>query len=176
MLGLPAEIIIPLRVGYFADQLATTWPMVDSLGACVGLRVRSFHTQVKWSYAGGKTGLFVPDGLPLQPRRLYVCEGPTDTAVMWSIGGAALGRPLKDDRSPEVAEMTSILLSDYRRAGKASRLEPYGVCRVRRRIDRLLLGHSMTRWWTNNGCLTRCAASGRCVARPKSSARPCRLA
>jgi len=33
---------------------------------------------------------------------------------------------LKDDRSPDVAETTSILLSGYRRGGRASRLEPSG--------------------------------------------------
>ncbi|MEM9368997.1 MAG: DUF3631 domain-containing protein [Planctomycetota bacterium] len=33
---------------------------------------------------------------------------------------------LKDDRSPEVAEITSILLSGYRRGGRANRLEPFG--------------------------------------------------
>lgn len=33
---------------------------------------------------------------------------------------------LKDDRSPEVAEITSILLSGYRRGGRANRLEPSG--------------------------------------------------
>ena len=33
---------------------------------------------------------------------------------------------LKDDRSPEVAEITSILLSGYRRGGRANRLEPAG--------------------------------------------------
>ena len=33
---------------------------------------------------------------------------------------------LRDDRSPEVAEITSILLSGYRRGGRANRLEPSG--------------------------------------------------
>ena len=33
---------------------------------------------------------------------------------------------LKDDRSPEVSEITSILLSGYRRDGRANRLEPAG--------------------------------------------------
>ncbi|TWT69718.1 DUF3631 domain-containing protein [Crateriforma conspicua] len=33
---------------------------------------------------------------------------------------------LKDDRSPEVGEITSILLSGYRRGGRANRLEPAG--------------------------------------------------
>ncbi|KAA1258362.1 hypothetical protein LF1_08810 [Rubripirellula obstinata] len=33
---------------------------------------------------------------------------------------------LKDDRSPEVSEITSILLSGYRRGGRANRLEPSG--------------------------------------------------
>ena len=65
--------------------------MVDSGGRCVGLRLRG-HDGDKWAYRGGKAGIFVPDGIASSVKRLYVCEGPTDTAALLSIGIDAIGR------------------------------------------------------------------------------------
>jgi hypothetical protein len=42
---------------------------------------------------GGRAGLFVPDGLPdVAPERLFIAEGPTDTAAVLSVGLPAIGR------------------------------------------------------------------------------------
>jgi len=91
-LGLDPRMLVKLRVGYSEQDQATTWPMVDSGGRCIGLRLRG-HTGYKWSYRGGRAGLFVPDGIPSSIKRLFVCEGPTDTAAVMSVGCAAIGRP-----------------------------------------------------------------------------------
>ena len=90
-LSVPFQTLTQLRVGYSEQHQATTWPMVDSGGRCVGLRLRG-HDGDKWSYRGGKAGIFVPDGMTTAPKRLYVGEGPTDTAAMLSIGLDAIGR------------------------------------------------------------------------------------
>ena len=91
-LGVERRSLIRLRVGYAPKHRASTWPMVDSGGRCVGLRMRSLHGNKKFSYRGGRSGIFVPDGIPATTKRLYVCEGPTDTAAIISIGIDAIGR------------------------------------------------------------------------------------
>ncbi|KAA1258363.1 Zinc-binding domain of primase-helicase [Rubripirellula obstinata] len=84
--------LVRLRVGYSEADQATTWPMVDSGGRCIGLRLRG-HDGDKWSYRGGRGGLFVPDGIATKIPRLFICEGPSDAAAMLSIGLPAIGRP-----------------------------------------------------------------------------------
>ncbi len=91
-LNLPAAVLVRLRVGWYADKNATTWPMVNSDGVCVGLRLRCIATGRKWSVRGGRAGLFVPDGLPVHPERLFIAEGPTDTAAVLSVGLPTVGR------------------------------------------------------------------------------------
>ena len=46
----------------------------------------------KWSYRGGRGGLFVPDGTATNLHRLFICEGPSDAAALLSIGLPAVGR------------------------------------------------------------------------------------
>jgi phage/plasmid primase-like uncharacterized protein len=96
-LGLPHDALERQRVGFHHDQDAYAWPMVDEIGRVVGVRLRSRTTGEKWSVKGGKSGLFVPDGLPESVGRLYVTEGPTDCAALLSIGLAAIARPSCND-------------------------------------------------------------------------------
>ncbi|MEM9367538.1 MAG: primase-helicase zinc-binding domain-containing protein [Planctomycetota bacterium] len=91
-LSVDPRSLVRLRVGYSEQDQATTWPMVDSGGRCVGLRMRG-HDNNKWSYRGGRGGLFVPDGISTSIKRLFVCEGPSDVAALLSIGLPAIGRP-----------------------------------------------------------------------------------
>jgi hypothetical protein len=42
---------------------------------------------------GSLAGVFVPEGLAEQPDRLFIAEGPTDTAALLSLGVDAIGRP-----------------------------------------------------------------------------------
>ncbi|WP_372721562.1 toprim domain-containing protein [Novipirellula sp.] len=91
-LNLPAETLAQLRVGWYAEKNATTWPMVDAKGLVIGIRLRCLETNRKWSVRGGRAGLFVPVGLPKCPDRLFVCEGPTDTAAVLSMGLPVIGR------------------------------------------------------------------------------------
>ena len=91
-LSVEPRTLVRLRVGYSEADQATTWPMVDSGGRCIGLRLRG-HDGDKWSYRGGRGGLFVPDGIATSINRLFICEGPTDAAALLSIGLPAIGRP-----------------------------------------------------------------------------------
>jgi phage/plasmid primase-like uncharacterized protein len=93
LLGLPAAELKRLRVGWSAKLTATTWPMVDSAGNVVGIRTRDMATGEKKSVSGGTAGVFVPTGLSAGSDRLFICEGPTDTAALMSIGFDCIGRP-----------------------------------------------------------------------------------
>ena len=79
-LNVSARSLVRLRVGYSEQHQATTWPMVDSSGRCIGIRLRG-HDGDKWSYRGGKAGLFVPDGITTSIKRLFIAEGPSDAAA-----------------------------------------------------------------------------------------------
>lgn len=92
-LGLPAMELRRLRVGWSSSQHATTWPMVDHDDNVVGIRTREMKNGEKKSVSGGTAGVFMPVGLSPDVDRLFICEGPTDTAAMLSIGFDCIGRP-----------------------------------------------------------------------------------
>ena len=95
MLGLPPEPLERLGVGRKPDSDATTWPMYDANGFVIGIRLRCPKSGKKWAVKGSRNGLFVP-AYPKQEvagSRLFVCEGPTDTAAVISLGLAAVGVP-----------------------------------------------------------------------------------
>jgi hypothetical protein len=89
ILGVSGDALIRLGIGW--DGPAWTFPMSDPSGAVVGIR-RRFPDGRKLSVAGGHEGLFVPEGVP-PGGLLLICEGPTDTAAMLTLGFSALGRP-----------------------------------------------------------------------------------
>ena len=117
--------LVRLRVGYSEQHQATTWPMVDSGGRCVGLRMRG-HDGNKWSYRGGKAGLFVPDGIHSRMPKLHIAEGPTDAAALMTIGIPAIGRPSCTGAMPATVNFVRrieakdiVLVADNDEAGRA---------------------------------------------------------
>jgi phage/plasmid primase-like uncharacterized protein len=91
-LGVSNNSLARLRMGWAADYRVTSWPMVDADGRVIGIRLRCPETARKWAVVGSRAGLFVPTGLA-SVRRLFVCEGPTDTAALLSIDLPAVGVP-----------------------------------------------------------------------------------
>lgn len=92
-LGVSADSLRRLRVGWSREHGAFSFPMFDAAGDVQGVRLRGADGR-KWSVRGGREGLFLPrtdddhgDG------RLIVCEGPTDCAALVDWGLAAIGRP-----------------------------------------------------------------------------------
>jgi hypothetical protein len=74
-----------------AGMLLFTFPMKDSNGRIVGIRLR-LPSGRKLAIKDGKEGLFYPGDL--QPGgRLLAAEGPTDTAALLDLGFSAVGRP-----------------------------------------------------------------------------------
>jgi hypothetical protein len=88
-LGLTADSLRRLAVGWTGR--AWSFPMT-ARGRVCGLRLR-YPDGTKYSLRGGKEGLFVPAGLVGSASRLFIAEGPTDTAALLDLGFDAIGRP-----------------------------------------------------------------------------------
>ena len=66
------------------------FPMRSGDGGYIGIRLRSLSGD-KWAERGSQNGLFIPQVDPYGP--CYICEGPTDTAALLTMGLYAIGRP-----------------------------------------------------------------------------------
>jgi hypothetical protein len=89
-LGVSAHSLAALNAAYAKQHRAWAFPMSNGHGQAVGIRLRSNDGR-KWAVRGSKQGIFIPNIEP--QRRLFVCEGPTDTAAALSMGLFAVGRP-----------------------------------------------------------------------------------
>jgi hypothetical protein len=70
---------------------AWTFPMRDHQRNVVGIRLRDRRGK-KWAVPGSTNGLFVPLGT-FGGTRLWIVEGPTDTAAMIDLKFTVIGRP-----------------------------------------------------------------------------------
>ena len=92
-LGVSLESLCRLCVGWSAEHRAWSFPMTDSAGRVLGIRLRR-PDGAKFSVTGGKEGLFVPSTVEGQNGPLLICEGPTDTAALLDMGfNNVVGRP-----------------------------------------------------------------------------------
>lgn len=90
LLGIEELPLRALNVAWAEEHSAWVFPMVNAERRVTGLRLRNERGE-KWAVRGGKNGLFVPNNRP--SLRCFICEGPTDTAALLSIGLFAIGRP-----------------------------------------------------------------------------------
>lgn len=69
-----------------------TWgfPMKDGYGNYIGIRLRNEWGK-KWAVLGSQAGIFIPQVPP--QKRMFVVEGPTDTAAGLTLGLYTVGRP-----------------------------------------------------------------------------------
>jgi phage/plasmid primase-like uncharacterized protein len=93
LIELPPEPLVSLRVGWVEECKASSWPMRDAKGRVIGIRLRCPKRAKKWAVTGSRAGLFIPADLACTAGRLFVSEGPTDTAALLSIGLAVVGVP-----------------------------------------------------------------------------------
>jgi hypothetical protein len=89
-LGVSADALDNLRIGWNSERQAWSFPMSDAGGRCVGLRYRR-DDGAKWSLRGGSSGLFVPTIQP-ESDTLIICEGATSSAAWLDMGFAVIGR------------------------------------------------------------------------------------
>ena len=95
-LGVTADALRRLGVGWCQNQQMETWPMRDASGKIIGLRLRDPNTSAKRSVQASAAGLFYdPDGIANIPSQsqVWIAEGASDTAALLSIGLDAVGIP-----------------------------------------------------------------------------------
>jgi hypothetical protein len=89
-LGVTTWSLGSLGACWSGTHKAWAFPMSDEWGAIIGIRLR-YPNGEKRAVLGSRNGLFVPE--MDTERRLFVCEGPSDTAAAISLGLWAVGRP-----------------------------------------------------------------------------------
>lgn len=89
-LGIPIGFALALGLGWCEWQHAWSWPMRDPTGTITGIQLR-LRSGGKRAIRGSQMGLYHVGGLR-PDSTIYVCEGPTDTASMLSLGLEAIGR------------------------------------------------------------------------------------
>ncbi len=90
-LGLSAESLTRLGIGWSGKHRAWAFPMQNAGGNVLGIRLRLPGGE-KLSVKGGREGLFIPKDIGNYVP-LLICEGPTDTAALLDLNFLAIGRP-----------------------------------------------------------------------------------
>lgn len=88
-LGVSPASLTAVGAAWAAPHSAWAFPMCDSYGNVVGIRLR--NERGKFAVRGSRQGLFLAS-VPAQ-KTLFVCEGPTDTAAAVDLGLFVVGRP-----------------------------------------------------------------------------------
>lgn len=90
-LGLPPAALLEYGASLYDTGLA--FPMYDGAGERIGYRIRLGDGK-KFCVTGSRNGIFIPHFFTLDKREpLFVVEGPTDAAALFSLGLQAIGRP-----------------------------------------------------------------------------------
>jgi hypothetical protein len=90
-LGVSVSALAEIGAARASRPAAWAFPMRDGYGRTVGVRLRGDNGD-KWAVKGSKEGLFYPESVP-PDHVAIVCEGPTDTAAVLTLGLWAVGRP-----------------------------------------------------------------------------------
>lgn len=89
-LGVSANSLIALKCAWAPEHRAWAFPMRDSAGSVVGIRLRSMDGH-KWSVRGGREGIFLPR--VEAHSTAFIGEGPTDASALLTLGKFGIGRP-----------------------------------------------------------------------------------
>ena len=121
-LGVSRQALQSLHAVYSTQRKAWAFPMRDAKGKAVGIRFRG-DSGHKWALTGSKQGLFYSrSSLYPVSQPVYICEGPTDTAALMTIGVRAIGRPDCHSGSVILREMlhgqTVVIVSDQDEPGQ----------------------------------------------------------
>ena len=112
-LGVSATSLFRLHTAWMPKRKAWGFAMLDAQGRLVGVRLRT-EAGKKFSIKGGREGLFYPNLTDLQDctrggQPLLICEGPTDTAALLTLGFATVGRPSCTGGTKHIVELTKRL-------------------------------------------------------------------
>lgn len=89
-LGVSSESLWWLGMGWCEESRAWSFPMHDGDGRVIGIRLRTSDGK-KFAVTGSRSGIFLPS--IEADRRLFIMEGPTDTAAALTLGFYGIGRP-----------------------------------------------------------------------------------
>ena len=90
LLKLEVMALCLLGCAWAPESEAFAFPMMDERCQTIGIRLRNVYGK-KWAVKGSKQGIFIPE---IEfTKRLYIVEGPTDTAAALSLGFSVIGRP-----------------------------------------------------------------------------------
>lgn len=101
-LGVSVQSLEDLECQYAGDyHNAWGFVMKDGYGNYIGIRIRNLLGQ-KWAVTGSQAGIFVPAVKP--ERRMFVAEGPTDTAAGITLSLYTIGRPSCSGGVPHIVD------------------------------------------------------------------------
>jgi DNA primase len=168
-LGLSSQSLRRLNIGWAGErwcrkceQPRTAWsfPMSDVAGHTHGVRLRFVECGHKSAVTGGHEGLFIPRDLDWSGR-IFICEGPTDTAALLDLGLAAIGRPSCTGGVPLTAELLKgqrvgelVIFADHDRPGQSGAAALAGRARLFCPIVRIVTppeGVKDARQWKQRG-------------------------
>lgn len=95
-LGVAPDALRRLQVGWNPVQQVSSWPMRNDVGDIVGVRLRDPVTAEKGGVSKSVNGVFYdPDQVLQSPQgaRVWIGEGPTDTAALLTLRFIAIGCP-----------------------------------------------------------------------------------
>lgn len=101
-LGVSLQSLRLLRIGWCEEQRAFTFPMRNGKREIIGIRTRHEDGAYR-AINGSRAGLFIPHHFAC--RKLFICEGPSDTAMMLTLGIPAIGLPSCWGDGNQVAEL-----------------------------------------------------------------------
>ncbi len=92
-IGVSVGSLLSLQIGWANEYRAYSFPMRDSSGDVLGIRLRRSDGS-KFAVKSGREGLFLPEDADASESPLLICEGPTDVTALMDMGFAhAVGRP-----------------------------------------------------------------------------------
>ncbi len=91
-LGLPCDSLVAMDVGYCCEKHCWTFPERNSKGEVIGITNR-WRSGFKCCVDESKRGLSLPRDWDSRTGPVHIAEGPTDTAALWAMGLAGIGRP-----------------------------------------------------------------------------------
>ena len=121
-LGVTVRSLALMGIGWCRAKEAWSFPMRDGSRAICGMRLRKDGS--KFAIKGSSAGVFLPD-LSMESwedeERIYVCEGPTDTAAVLTMGAYAIGRPSAGGGSDIICKLAAgkkvVIVADNDAAG-----------------------------------------------------------
>lgn len=156
-LGVSVRALTLMGCGWCAGKKSWSFPMYDEHRNICGMRLR--NDKGKFAIKGSTAGVFLPN-LPMdsweEEERVYVCEGPTDTAAVLTMGAYAIGRPSAGGASGAICKLVGgkkvVIVSDGDPPGvKGSESLSVDLKQVGSRVKIVQPPAKDVRAWLNDG-------------------------